>query len=100
VNPPKFIDSRCPAERGTNTPPAPFPGRLLRLPGVLHLLPLGRSAWLDLVREKKAPQPVKIGRATFWVESEVQEFIAERVRASKAGNAVQAGRQTGAQAAA
>jgi predicted DNA-binding transcriptional regulator AlpA len=44
---------------------------------------LQRSAWLDLVRKRKAPQPVKIGRATLWVESEVQAFIAERIRESR-----------------
>jgi predicted DNA-binding transcriptional regulator AlpA len=35
------------------------------------------------VRKRKAPQPVKIGRATLWVESEVQAFIAERIRESR-----------------
>lgn len=55
-------------------------GRLIRLPAALDLVGLGRSAWLDLVRQRKAPQPVKIGRASLWVESEVRAFIAERVR--------------------
>ena len=59
------------------------PGRLIRLPGTLDLVGLQRSAWLDLVRRHKAPQPVKIGRATLWVESEVQAFIAERIRESR-----------------
>lgn len=59
--------------------------RLIRLPEALRMVSLGRSAWLDLVKEKKAPQPVKIGRATFYVCSEVQAFIAERIRTSRAG---------------
>jgi prophage regulatory protein len=54
--------------------------RLIRLPVCLELVGLGRSAWLDLVREGKAPKPVKIGRATLWLESEVCQFIADRVR--------------------
>ena len=41
--------------------------RLVRLPAALHAVELGRSAWLELVKTKAAPQPVKIGRATFWV---------------------------------
>lgn len=61
------------------------PGRLIRLPAALELVGLGRSAWLDLVRERKAPQPVKIGRATLWVETEVRGFIAARVRQSRGG---------------
>jgi prophage regulatory protein len=59
--------------------------RLIRLPETLQSVSLGRTAWLDLVKAKQAPQPVKIGRATFWVHSEVQAFIAERIRQSRAG---------------
>ena len=62
---------------------APTPDRLIRLPVTLSLVGLGRSAWLDLVREKRAPAPIKIGRATLWVEAEVRRFIAERVRQSR-----------------
>lgn len=57
--------------------------RLVRLPQCLEAVTLGRTAWLDLVKSGKAPQPVKIGRATFWVWSEVQRFIAERIRLSR-----------------
>lgn len=60
-------------------------GRLIRLPAALDLVGLGRSAWLDLVRQRKAPQPVKIGRASLWVESEVRAFIADRVRRHRGG---------------
>jgi len=63
----------------TNSPTTD-PDRLVRLPACLELVGLGRTAWLDLVRENKAPQPVKIGRASLWVESEVRAFIADRVR--------------------
>lgn len=59
--------------------------RLIRLPATLHAVELGRTAWLDLVKSKQAPQPVKIGRATFWVASEVQRFIADRIRQSRKG---------------
>jgi prophage regulatory protein len=64
-------------------PKADDPGRLIRLPGVLQLVGLGRSAWLDLVQRGKAPRSVKIGRASLWVEAEVRAFIAERVRDSR-----------------
>jgi predicted DNA-binding transcriptional regulator AlpA len=59
--------------------------RLIRLPDCLDLVRIGRTAWLDMVREKQAPQSVKIGRATFWVASEVQGFIADRIRLSRGG---------------
>lgn len=57
--------------------------QLLRLPATLAAVGLGRTAWLDLVKAGKAPQPVKIGRATCWPASEVQAWIAERIRQSR-----------------
>jgi predicted DNA-binding transcriptional regulator AlpA len=59
--------------------------RLVRMPATLHALELRRTAWLEVVKSKQAPQPVKIGRATFWVWSEVQAFIADRIRKSRKG---------------
>lgn len=61
------------------------PGRLIRLPATLSLVGLGRSAWLDLVHKGRAPRPVKIGRASLWVETEVHAFISERIRESRKG---------------
>lgn len=59
--------------------------RLVRLPEALQAVSLGRTAWLDMVKDGTAPQPVKIGRATFWVWSELQGFIADRIRQSRRG---------------
>ena len=39
------------------------------------IVPLSRSAWYQLVREGKAPAPVKLGRAALWRASEIEEFI-------------------------
>ena len=60
-------------------------GPLIRLPAALARVGLGRSAWLDLVREKRAPQPIKIGRATLWLATEVDAWVRERVRESRRG---------------
>ncbi len=57
--------------------------RLVRLPECLQAVSLGRTAWLDLVKEGAAPQPIRIGRASCWVWSEVQAFIADRIRQSR-----------------
>ena len=69
----------------TNAQPTADPGRLIRLPATLALVGLGRSAWLDLVHKGRAPRPVKIGRASLSVETEVQAFISERIRESRKG---------------
>ena len=66
--------------------PSADPGRLIRLPAVLARVGLGRSARLDLVREGRACRPVKIGRATLWVETEVRGFITDRIRQSRGGH--------------
>ena len=63
----------------------PHADQLLRLLAVLAIVQGGRTWWLDLVKAQKAPQPVKIGRSTFWLASEVQAWIADRVRDSRAG---------------
>jgi prophage regulatory protein len=59
------------------------PDQLLRLPQTLQRVGLGRTAWLDRVKAGTAPRPVKIGRATCWAASEVQAWIAARVRESR-----------------
>lgn len=67
------------------TPAKPKADQLLRLLAVLAIVQGGRTWWLDLVKSRKAPQPVKIGRSTFWLASEIQAWIADRVRDSRAG---------------
>lgn len=67
----------------TTPPGASVVRRLMRLPTVLEITGLGRTAWLDMVRERKAPQPIKIGRATMWIETEVAQFVEDRISESR-----------------
>lgn len=60
-------------------------GPLIGLPQVLALVGLARTAWLDRVRNKTAPQPIKEGRRTLWVEPEVRAWIRDRVRHYREG---------------
>ncbi|MCB1998908.1 MAG: AlpA family phage regulatory protein [Rhodoferax sp.] len=55
----------------------------MRLPAVLELTGRGRTAWLDDVKAGKAPKPIKIGAASMWLHTEVQGWIAERIRESR-----------------
>lgn len=61
--------------------------RFIALAVVLGLIGLGRTAWTDLVREGRAPKPVKIGQRSLWVESEVRQWMAERIAESRQGAA-------------
>lgn len=63
--------------------PTGEPERLLRLPQALAMTGLGRTAWLNMVRSGEAPQPIHIGRAVAWPQSEVQAFIRDRIRQSR-----------------
>lgn len=67
-------------DAGAGTEPAE---RLLRLPQALDMTGLGRTAWLNMVRDGEAPQPIHIGRAVAWVQSEVQAFIRDRIQQSR-----------------
>jgi len=44
---------------------------------------ISRSAFLERVRLKQAPQPVKVGRATFWVWGEVAAWREELIRSGR-----------------
>ena len=55
--------------------------RLLRLPEVLRLCGLSRSAVYDMIASQDFPAPVRIGvRTVGWRHSEIQQWIATRPR--------------------
>ena len=66
-------------------PPAAVPERLIRLPAVLDLVGLGRTAVLDRVKAGTFPGPIRVGRATLWREAEVSGWVVAQVRAHREG---------------
>lgn len=53
----------------------------LRLPQVLQLAPISKSAWWEGCKTGRFPKPVKLGpRTTVWRAEEIVEFI-ERIGA-------------------
>jgi len=56
----------------------------LRLPEVKAITGLSKSSLYALIKEKSFPAPVQLGaRAVAWVRSEVVQWTAERVHASR-----------------
>ena len=56
-------------------------GCLLRLRGVLKLIPVSKSTWWQGVRVGKFPQPVKLGeRLTCWREDDIRELVERGVQ--------------------
>ena len=57
---------------------------LLRLPRVEAATGYKRSTIYKLVKEGRFPPPISLGdRASAWVETEVDDWIADRIRASR-----------------
>jgi prophage regulatory protein len=56
----------------------------LRLPDVKALTGLSKTSLYSLIREQDFPAPVRLGpRSVAWVRSEVNQWAADRVRASR-----------------
>ena len=61
-----------------------MPRRILRLPNVLDRTGLSRSTVYQRVTEGRFPRPVSVGtRAGGWSETEVEEWIARQIEASR-----------------
>ena len=66
--------------------------KILRLPIVLDRTGLSRSTVYQRVTEGKFPQPVSLGaRAVGWIETEVEEWIARQIEASREVRSQRAG---------
>ena len=60
--------------------------RFLRLPEVLARTGLSRSTIYVRLEQERFPRPVSLGaRAVGWIEAEVDEWIRERIAASRDG---------------
>ena len=69
-----------------------MPRKILRLPIVLDRTGLSRSTVYQRVTEGKFPQPVSLGaRAVGWIETEVEEWIARQIEASREVRSQRAG---------
>ena len=62
--------------------------RFLRLPEVLERTGLSRSTIYVRLEQGRFPRPVSLGgRAVGWIESEVDEWIRQRIEESRDGAA-------------
>ena len=58
--------------------------RILRLPQAKERTGLSRSTIYQLVKEGRLKAPIKLGaRASGWLESDIDEFLAESIKASR-----------------
>jgi len=83
-----FQDQRCSADiRFTNSIP---PFKILRLPKVLEMVGIGKTALYQRINNGTFPAPIKIGggRACGWIEAEIIQWLAEQMqnRCSESSN--------------
>ena len=57
--------------------------RILRMPQVVKMVGLCRASIYNKMRDGAFPRPVKLGRLSGWLESEVQDWIREQIRLSR-----------------
>jgi prophage regulatory protein len=50
--------------------------RIIRLPEVMFMVGMKKTAIYDKIKEGAFPAPLKIGRMSGWLESDVQQWIA------------------------
>ena len=53
--------------------------RLLRLPEVLTIVGLRKSAWYDGIQKGEYPKPIKKGRSSFWPSSTIKEVVSSTI---------------------
>lgn len=59
----------------------------VRLPAILAVFPVGASTWWRMVRDGRAPKPVKLGPATTaWRAEDIRELIADCAKKRPPGN--------------
>ena len=59
------------------------PERFIKLPETLHLTGVSASLWYEMIKAGKAPPPVKVGKSSFWVLSEVINWQQEQIASSR-----------------
>ncbi len=61
------------------------PPRLIRLAEVMHKTGLSKTSIYAMIRAGGFPGTVHVGTASFWVESEVDQWISDRIAARDGG---------------
>jgi prophage regulatory protein len=66
-----MVQNMSPLVKGPSMPATGF----VRLPTVLHHIPVARSTWWEGVRTGRFPTPVKIGGVTAWRAEDIRALI-------------------------
>lgn len=53
--------------------------RIIRLPEVLGMVGMKKTAVYDKIKDGSFPAPLKLGRMSGWLESDIQQWIGSQV---------------------
>jgi len=54
--------------------------QFIRFPSVQKMVGLGRTTIYERIKTGTFPRQIKLGRASVWVESEIQEWILRQIK--------------------
>lgn len=57
--------------------------RFMRVPAVENRVGFKRDKIYRMVRSKQFPAPIKLGRITVWLETEIAAWMSERIDAAR-----------------
>jgi len=57
--------------------------RIIRLPEVSERVGLGKTAIYSRIKDHTFPSPIKLGRASGWIEEEVQNWVESQIEATR-----------------
>jgi len=57
--------------------------RIIRLPEVRERVGLGKTAIYGRIKDRTFPSPIKLGRASGWIEEEVQQWVELQIRSTR-----------------
>jgi prophage regulatory protein len=57
--------------------------RIMRLPEVCERVGLGKTAIYGRIKDHTFPSPIKLGRASGWIEEEVQNWVESQIEATR-----------------
>ncbi|MCG9054755.1 AlpA family transcriptional regulator [Laribacter hongkongensis] len=60
--------------------------RIIRLPQVREMVGLGTTAIYGKIKAGAFPRQIKIGRASGWLESEIQDWISQQITHNRMGS--------------
>ncbi|MEI7431739.1 MAG: AlpA family phage regulatory protein [Betaproteobacteria bacterium] len=60
-----------------------LPIKGLRLPQLKTKVQMSRAWIYEQVRQRKFPAPAKLGSASVWIESEIDQWLAEQIQKSR-----------------